>query len=94
MVHLLTPGAESKRESVDRAIDMLSEAGVEADGWLLRPGPVADAIADAAGRWGADMVVMGPARIGDVGGVLFESVTHELLREAALPAKVLVEAGL
>lgn len=88
VVHLLTPGAESKRETVDRAIDTLSEAGIEADGWLLRPGPVADAIADAAGRWGADIVVMGPARPGDVGSLLFESVIHDLLRETSPPVLV------
>lgn len=80
--------AENARRTVDLAIDMLLESGISADGWVLRPGAVAEEVADAATRWSADVVAMGPARSGDVSSVLFESVTQELLRETAVPVMV------
>lgn len=77
--------AEHAQKTIDDAVSMLREAGVESEGWVLRPGYIAVAVADAAARWEADIVVMGPARSGALVGFVFESVTHALLRETETP---------
>jgi nucleotide-binding universal stress UspA family protein len=75
-------------QTVDATLAALSDAGITAEAWLLRPGPVAEVVADAASRWRADLIILGSSRIGDVGSMLFGSVTHDLLRGADLPALV------
>lgn len=79
---------EVMQRSVDRAVEALEDEGIAADSWLLREGPVAEVVADAASRWQADLIVLGSSRLGDVGSMLFGSVTHDLLRESELPVLV------
>jgi nucleotide-binding universal stress UspA family protein len=49
-------------------------------------------VADAASRWQADLIILGSSRIGDLGSLLFGSVTHDLLRGPDLPV-LLAERG-
>lgn len=86
-VAYVEPGEEA-RITIDTAIDMLRQAGVEADGWVMRPGPVGETVADTAARWHADIIVIGSARLGDLGSILFGSVTHDLLRATKVPVLI------
>jgi nucleotide-binding universal stress UspA family protein len=80
--------ADLIHETVDGTLTALAGAGVTAEAWVLRPGPVAEVVADAASRWQADLIILGSSRIGDLGSLLFGSVTHDLLRGTDLPVLV------
>jgi nucleotide-binding universal stress UspA family protein len=84
--------ADSIDETVDATLTTLSGAGVKADAWLLRPGPVAEVVVDAASRWQADLIILGSSRIGDLGSLLFGSVTNDLLCGTDVPVLVAARA--
>src|SRR5579872_590351 len=79
---------EEIRTTLQRAGDLLREAGVPAEVKMLEPGPVAQTIADVAASWRADVIVIGSSRIGDLGSLLLGSVTHSLLRATERPILV------
>lgn len=76
------------RTTLQRAGELLREAGIPADVKMLEPGPVAQTIADAAASWKADLIVIGSSRIGDLGSLLLGSVTHSLIRATERPILV------
>lgn len=76
------------RTTLQRAGELLREAGVQAEVKMLEPGPVAQTIADAAASWKADVIVIGSSRIGDLGSMLLGSVTHSLIRATERPILV------
>jgi len=79
---------EESQATVRRALELLREAGVTASSMVTPPGPVVRTIVEAAAGWRAEMIVIGSSRIGDLGSILFGSVTHGLLRASTRPVLV------
>jgi nucleotide-binding universal stress UspA family protein len=74
--------------TLERVVTLLREAGVDAKTVVAEPAGVARVVADTAAREGADIIVIGSSRIGDLASLLFGSVTHQLLRAATRPVLV------
>lgn len=70
------------------AIQLVRDAGVEAEGVVAHAGPVAKAVAEIAASWSADLIVVGSSRMGDVGSLLLGSVSHDLLHGTERPVLV------
>jgi nucleotide-binding universal stress UspA family protein len=70
------------------AVALLKNAGVEAEGVVAHTGPVAQAIAEIAASWNADLIVVGSSRMGDLGSLLLGSVSHDLLHGTERPILV------
>jgi nucleotide-binding universal stress UspA family protein len=83
----IEPDQESQA-TVSRAVKALRESGVTASATITPPGPVVGTIVDAAASWHADIIVIGSSRMGDVGSILFGSVTHGLLRATTRPVLI------
>ena len=75
---------ERLRESADRAVERLDEAGVETT-TTVRDGGAHRAILDCADEVDADLVVMGTHGRTGVGRVLLGSVTERVVRRADTP---------
>jgi nucleotide-binding universal stress UspA family protein len=75
-------------QTIQRASALLKEAGVPISWMVAPPGPVARTVIEAAEEWGADIIVIGSSRMGDLGSILFGSVTHSLLRTSDRPVLV------
>jgi nucleotide-binding universal stress UspA family protein len=76
------------QETLARATKLLTGAGVAADALVAPSGPVAQKVIEVAARWGADIIVIGSSRMGDLGSLLLGSVTHSLLRSTDRPVLV------
>jgi len=79
---------EESQATVAHAVTALLEAGVTATSMVAPPLPVVRAIVETAASWQADVIVIGSSRMGDLGSILFGSVTHGLLRAADRPVLV------
>jgi nucleotide-binding universal stress UspA family protein len=79
---------EEIQTTLDRALLMLKEAGVAAESIVPAPDSVGRAVADTAASWRADVIVIESARLTDLGGMLFASVTHDLLHLTRTPVLV------
>jgi nucleotide-binding universal stress UspA family protein len=79
---------EEVQGTLDRALLMLREAGVAAESMVPAPDSVGRAVADTAAAWHADVIVIESARLTDLGGMLFASVTHDLLHLTKTPVLV------
>jgi nucleotide-binding universal stress UspA family protein len=79
---------EEMAATLGRATKLLSDAGLPVESMLTNDGPVAKVVLDAAAKWGADIIVIGSSRMGDVGSILLGSVTHNLLRSSDRPVLV------
>jgi nucleotide-binding universal stress UspA family protein len=79
---------EEIRTTLDRALQMLKDAGVAAESMVPAPDSVGRAVADTAAAWHADVIVIESARLSDLGGLLFASVTHDLLHLTKTPVLV------
>lgn len=82
---------ESEEEiaaTTSRATKLLSDAGIPVTSMVTGEGPVAQAVMAAAAGWGADIIVIGSSRMGDLGSILLGSVTHSLLRASEKPILV------
>jgi nucleotide-binding universal stress UspA family protein len=76
------------QETLARAKTLLTDAGVAADAIVAPSGPVAQTVIEVAAKWGADIIVIGSSRMGDLGSLLLGSVTHSLLRSTDRPVLV------
>lgn len=74
--------------SLDEAHRRLAAAGISAERIIIRTGPVARAISEAAQEWNADLIVTGSSRMGDAGSLLLGSVSHDLLHRTDIPVLV------
>ena len=74
--------------TLQTATSLLSEAGIASEALVPHAGPVAELIARIAAEWRADVVIIGTGRLGDVGSIVFGSVTHDLLRATERPLLV------
>jgi uncharacterized protein len=81
------PGDEI-HETMSRACQMLSDAGVTVHGMVSHEGPVATVVAGIARELNADLIVIGSSRMGDIGSMFLGSVSHDLLHMADRPVLV------
>jgi nucleotide-binding universal stress UspA family protein len=79
---------EEIHATVEQATTLLKEAGIACEAMVAHAGPVAEVIAQIAAEWRADVIVIGSSRMGDVGSMIFGSVTHDLLRKTERPLLV------
>jgi nucleotide-binding universal stress UspA family protein len=70
------------------AIEILKNAGVDAEGMVAHAGPVARSVAEIATSWNADLIVVGSSRMGDLGSMVLGSVSHALLHQTERPVLV------
>ena len=79
---------EEIQATMARAIQLLDDAGVEAEGVVAHSGPVAESVAEIAISWNADLIVVGSSRMRDLGSLLLGSVSHRLLHGTERPVLV------
>ena len=79
---------EEIETTMTKACAMLREAGLAPESIVAGPGTVAKVVAEAAAEVGADIVVIGSSRMGDLASLLLGSVTHQLLRATDRPVLV------
>jgi len=84
---------EEIQETLARATILLKDSGVAVDAIVAPSGPVAEKVIEAAAEWGADIIVIGSSRMGDLGSILLGSVTHSLLRSSDRPVLVAERAS-
>lgn len=84
---------EEIEQTIKQATTMLSEAGVAVSTVVIPAGSVVRAVADTAADWSADVIVTGSRRMGDLGSILFGSVSHGLLRATQRPVLVAERAA-
>lgn len=76
------------RETMSRACGLLNDSGVAVEGMVAHQGPVAEAVAEIAKDWDADLIVVGSSRMGDIGSLFLGSVSHDLLHMTDRPLLV------
>ena len=74
--------------TLQRAAELFAEEGLAVESMVAEPGPVARVVAEVAARWQADVIVIGSSRMSDLAGMLFGSVTYDLLRATDRPVLV------
>jgi nucleotide-binding universal stress UspA family protein len=74
--------------TLQKATALFAEGGLEVETMVAEPGPVARVVAEVAARWQADVIVIGSSRMSDLAGMLFGSVTYDLLRATDRPVLV------
>jgi nucleotide-binding universal stress UspA family protein len=87
---------ESEEEietTMAKVIAMIKEAGVPVEGVVAHGRPVAETIAEIAESWGADMIVVGSSRMGDIGSLVLGSVSQHLLRTTGRPVLIAERVG-
>ena len=80
--------ADQIRETMARASELLTDAGVTVQGMVAHEGPVAGAVAEIARDWNADLIVIGSSRMGDIGSLFLGSVSHDLLHMTDKPVLI------
>jgi nucleotide-binding universal stress UspA family protein len=81
--------------AAEAAVFELRMAGMTASGHVRHAviGKAAEAITAAATEWGADLIILGPARRGEFAARLRGSVTLQVLQHAPCPVLVASPAG-
>jgi nucleotide-binding universal stress UspA family protein len=80
---------EEGQALVDRAVAQLQDAGVKAMGWSFEGGSdIARDIADTAGAWNADLIIVGSRRHSDLAAVFAGSVDHKVMQFSEKPVLV------
>jgi len=81
--------------AAEAAVFELRMAGIAASGLIAHAviDKAAEAITDEAAEWGADMIILGPSRRGEVATRLFGSVTLHVLQHASCPVLVAAPAS-
>ena len=81
--------------TTDAAVFELAMAGITASGHVTHAliGQAAQAITADAAQWGADLIILGPARRGELAARLRGSVTLQVLQHAPCPVLVAAPAG-
>jgi nucleotide-binding universal stress UspA family protein len=83
----VTDDADADAPSVERAVALLTEAGV-AVSRTVRSGDPARVILDAADEVDADLVVLGGRKRSPLGSFLFGSVSQAVLADATRPVTI------
>jgi len=79
---------EEIKATMAKAIELIEDAGIPAEGLVPHSGPVAEVIAKVAETWDVDLIVVGSSRIGDLGSLVLGSVSHSLLRATERPVLI------
>jgi Universal stress protein UspA and related nucleotide-binding proteins len=79
---------EEIKATMAKAIELIEDAGIRAEGVVPHSGPVADVIAKVAETWNVDLIVVGSSRMGDLGSLFLGSVSHSLLRATERPVLI------
>ena len=81
--------------AAEAAVFELRMAGIAASGLIEHAviDKAAEAITAEAAEWGADLIILGPSRRGEVATRLFGSVTLHVLQHAPCPVLVAAPAG-
>src|SRR5579863_4116318 len=81
--------------AAEAAVFELRMAGMAASGLVRHAmiGKAAEAITAEAAEWGADLIILGPARRGELAARLRGSVTLQVLQHAPCPVLVASPAG-
>ena len=81
--------------AAEAAVFELRMAGMTASGHVRHAviGKAAEAITAEAAQWGADLIILGPARRGEFAARLRGSVTLQVLQHAPCPVLVATPAG-
>lgn len=81
--------------AAEAAVFELRMAGMTASGYVRHAmiGKAAEAITAEAAEWGADLIILGPARHGEFAARLRGSVTLQVLQHAPCPVLVAAPAG-
>ena len=74
--------------TVAAALALLNDAGIPAEGVITHKGPVAEAIAEVAQTWNADVIVTGSSRTGDLTSLALGSVSRHLMRTTVRPVLI------
>ena len=82
--------AEADRSSLDEAVRLAGERGLDARTKLLAGDPAREIVA-YADEIDADLIVVGSRGLGTIGSALLGSVSHKLLHEAKRPVMVVRE---
>jgi nucleotide-binding universal stress UspA family protein len=81
--------------AAEAAVFELRMAGMTASGQVRHAmvGKAAEAITAEATEWGADLIILGPSRRGEIATRLLGSVTLQVLQHASCPVLVASPAG-
>lgn len=80
---------EEAASVVARIAGELRSAGIDAEAKVAGPSAfVAREIADVAGEWDADLIIMGSKRLSELRGLLASSVDHQIMHMADRPVLV------
>ena len=79
---------EEIQATMARALGMLKDSGIKAQGVIAHTSPVADSVAEIAQTWKADIIVVGSSRMGDLGSLVLGSVSHSLLHTTTRPVLI------
>jgi nucleotide-binding universal stress UspA family protein len=81
--------------AAEAAVFELRMAGMTASGQVRHAmiGKAAEAITAEAAEWGADLIILGPSRRGELASRLRGSVTLKVLQHASCPVLVAAPAG-
>jgi nucleotide-binding universal stress UspA family protein len=86
--HAFVESEEETEATLKTAVERLHHVGVDAAATVAPSGPVAATVSDFANRWGADLIVIGSSRMGDLASMVLGSVSHELLHSTQVPVLV------
>jgi nucleotide-binding universal stress UspA family protein len=84
---------EEAEATMSEAMRMVRDAGVAVEGVVAHGRPVAETVAETAESWNADMIVIGSSRMGDIGSLVFDSVSHHVLRSTGRPVLIAERIG-
>jgi nucleotide-binding universal stress UspA family protein len=84
--------AEADRSSLDEAVLIAEERGIDAQTKLLAGDPACQIVA-YADEIDADLIVVGSRGLGTIGSALLGSVSHKLLHDATRPVMVVREVA-
>ena len=79
---------EEIKETMAKALRLLGDAEIKAEGMVAHAGPVAKVVAEVAERWNANLIVTGSSRMSDLASLLLGSASHSLLHGTELPVIV------
>src|SRR5579859_938993 len=79
---------EETQRTIERTVQELRAAGLDAHGVVAPSGPVAATLTRVAEEWNADLIVTGSSRMGDAASLVLGSVSHELLHSSDVPVLI------
>lgn len=77
----------NEHKQIQSHADVLRESGIEASARLIK-GPIIDTVFKEAGRFDADLLIVGSHGFGAIYDLLVGSVSRGLLKEAEIPVLV------